>query len=347
MPGLKVALIKPPIKDHKFRGMGVYTDSLFKHLKKIPQLNINLLDYNDGVTDYDLVHYPYFDPFFLTLPLIKKKPVVVTVHDLIPLKFPEHFPKGIKGSLKWFRQKMSLKNADMIITDSIASQNDIAVLTGINISKIKVIYLGVDESFKVIDDKTKLERVKTEYRLPEKYILHVGDVNYNKNIPGLIKAFHKTIQKNDNLYLLLIGNGFVNNSAQLRELEELITELKLKRRIKRIGYIPREDLISFYNQAVAYLQISYAEGFGLPVLEAMACGCPVIASDISSLPELVSDAGLLVDPQNITGISKRIEDVYKEAELRKELCIKGLKNVKNFSWSKCAEMTVNVYRQLL
>lgn len=347
MLGLKVALIKPPIKDHKFRGTGIYTDSLFKHLKKIPQLSINLVDYNDDVTDYDLVHYPYFDPFFLTLPLIKKKPVVVTVHDLIPLKFSEHFPKGIKGSLKWLMQKMSLKSADMIITDSIASQEDIAALTGINNPKIKVIYLGVDESFKVIEDKIKLGRVKTKYRLPERYILHVGDINYNKNIPGLIKAFSKTNQKDNNLYLVLVGNGFVNYSPQLSELVELIEELKLDSRIIRIGYIPKGDLVGFYNQAVVYLQISYAEGFGLPVLEAMACGCPVIVSNVSSLPELVSDAGLLVDPQNIVGISECIEDVCKNAELRKELSIKGLKNVKNFCWNKCAEMTVNVYRQLL
>lgn len=344
---LKIALINPPLIGHKLRGTGTYTDELYKALKKENEVNVSLMDFSSVLSDVDIIHYPYFDPFFLTLPLINKRPTVVTVHDLIPLKFPEHFPKGIKGSLKWLRQKMSLNNADMIITDSHASQKDITAVTGIDLSRIKVIYLGVNESFRVIEDKKKLGRVKIKYRLPDDYILHVGDVNYNKNIPGLIKAFHETIQKHDNLYLVLVGNGFVNNSTQLTELAELINELKLSSRIIRIGYIPKEDLVGLYNQAVAYLQISYAEGFGLPVLEAMSCGCPVIVSNVSSLPEIVSDAGLFINPDSVKSMVEGLISMIANENLRKNFIDKGLIRAKFFSWKKCAQETVKVYRKVL
>ncbi len=347
MKELNIALINPPISGHKFRGTGTYGEELFKALKKIDQLQISQVNYGSNLKEFDVIHYPYFDPFFLTLPLIKEKPTVVTVHDLIPLKFPDYFPKGVKGEVKWLIQKLSLQGAKAVITDSIASQKDITKFTGIGKEKISVIYLGVRSEFKVIKEVKILEATRKKYGLPEKFLLHVGDVNYNKNIPGIIKAFSKVCQKYKDLYLVLVGNGFVEDSPQLHQLMNLISQFDLNDKVKRLGFIELSDLAGVYNLAYVYLQLSYAEGFGLPVLEAMACGCPVITSNTSSLPELVGETSLPIDPYNEEDIVKKVEIVLTNKEKRKDLKEKGLKRVKEFSWEKCAEETLEVYKSIL
>mgnify|MGYP001570429698 FL=1 len=117
MKQIKIALVDPPLSGHKLRGTGIYTLELYKALQKQKEVIVSLVDIKSDFSAFDIVHYPYFDPFFLTLPIIKKKPTVVTVHDLIPLKFPKYFPKGIRGEIKWRIQKFSLRDIQAIITD--------------------------------------------------------------------------------------------------------------------------------------------------------------------------------------------------------------------------------------
>lgn len=344
---MRIAFVNPPIAGHKYRGTGTYGEELFKSLKKIDSLEISQVNYGADLSAFDAVHYPYFDPFFLTLPLIKTKPTIVTAHDLIPFKFPQHFPRGIKGEIKWFIQKLSLGNAKTVITDSVASQNDIAKIAGIEKEKIKVINLGVRSEFKVLKATDFLEKVTSKYKLPGKFLLHVGDVNYNKNIPGIIKAFAKVSKKYSDLNLVLVGNGFVDNSIQLQETMNLISQLGIENKVNRLGYIELSDLVGVYNLAQVYLQVSFAEGFGLPVLESMASGCPVIAANTSSLPELTADAAILVDPNDEKAITKSIETLLADRIKRQVIIDAGLTKVKEFSWEKCAKQTLEVYKSVI
>lgn len=339
-------MVNPPISGHKFRGTGTYGEELFKALKKGNAVDISRVDYDNDLSGFDVVHYPYFDPFFLTLPVVKAKPTIVTVHDLIPFKFPEYFPRGIRGEIKWFIQKLSLGGTKAIITDSLASQKDIAKFTGIDEEKISVIYLGVRSEFKVLKSRDTLQKVRGKYKLPQNFLLHVGDINYNKNIPSIIKAFSKASQKYSDIFLVLVGNGFVGNSSQLQELMDLISQLGLTDKVRLLGFIDLSDLVGVYNLAQVYLQPSFAEGFGLPVLEAMACGCPTVVSNTSSLPEIVGNAVIQVNPYNIEEIASGIVKALNDDSLRRELIEKGIRQAKSFSWEKTAKETLRIYKSI-
>ncbi len=347
MKQIKIALVDPPLSGHKLRGTGIYTLELYKALQKQKEVIVSLVDIKSDFSAFDIVHYPYFDPFFLTLPIIKKKPTVVTVHDLIPLKFPKYFPKGIRGEIKWRIQKFSLRDSQAIITDSFASKKDIISYTGISENKINVAYLGVKEEFKLIKSQGILNDIRKKYNLPEKFVLYVGDVNYNKNIEGIIKAFLGVLDQITDINLVLVGKGFVDDTVQLRNAEKYIYQLGLEKKVKKLGFIALSDLVGVYNLAAVYLQPSFAEGFGLGVLEAMACGCPVVTSNTSSLPELVKDAAILVNPNDSLEISKSIIKFINDINIRNNFIERGLKRVKNFTWKKCAQETVKIYRNIL
>lgn len=345
---MKVALIHPPLSGHAKRGTGSYTQQLFEALKKRKDwLDVRLIQYTDNQDGFDLVHYPYFDPFFLTLPFIRNKPTVVTVHDLIPLKFPNEFPKGIKGTVKWMIQKLSLLSTSATVTDSYTSQKDILQFTWVPKDKIHVVRLAAGNEFRKVKEVRFLQSVRKKFKLQDDFILHVGDVNYNKNITGLIKAFlivHKQIPK---LQLVLVGKGFQQNSAQLGQLLKLVQDLRLQQCIRRLGYVTLKDLILLYNLARVYVQPSFAEGFGLPVLEAMACGCPVIASDTSSLSEIIGEAAIKINPYKEDELAAVIVGFYQDAKKQEEYKTKGLLQSKKFSWNKTAEQTIKVYNHIL
>lgn len=344
---IRVALVKPPLQKHQQRGTGIYTANLFETLSRISEVHVSLIEIGSDISGFDIIHYPYFDLFFLTLPILKKKITVVTVHDLIPLKYPKQFKVGMKGLVKWQIQKLSLKNSQAIITDSETSKRDIIEFTDIEEGKIFRIYLGVDKEFKVVNSKKNLTYIQSRYRLPENFLLYVGDVNYNKNIEGLIKSFKEAADLIPSLKLVLIGQGFKSGSAELSCLTDLINSLKLNDRIIRLGNIKKEDLISIYNLAKIYIQPSFYEGFGLPVLEAMACGCPVISADTSSLSEIVQDSALMINPYRSGSIRESIIRLYNDEEERRSLIEKGLDRIKSFSWEKCASETVSVYKKVI
>jgi len=215
---MKVAVDISPLKNaNRYRGVGIYTKQLVESFKSlnIPDFSFQIIE-DGGITkDYDLVHYPFFDLFFLTLPLKKEKPMVVTIHDTIPLVFPEHYPSGIKGSLKFQIQKFSLKKVKAVITDSENSKKDIFKYLNYSKEKIYVVPLAPSDIFKPIKSTMILHRIIVKYNLPERFVLYVGDVNYHKNILGLIKAFaklkaQKSKVKNtsQNLKLVLVGKAF-------------------------------------------------------------------------------------------------------------------------------------------
>ncbi len=343
----RIALIVPTLIGHKYRGTGVYTQNLFQELKKLSNIQVDLVTFKNNLKEFDLVHYPFFDPFFLTYPLFKTKPTVITIHDLIPLKFPQHFPRGILGEVKWQIQKLSVKSSSAIITDSNASNNDIEKIIGYKKTSVYTIPLGVSSDFSIIKSDDFKLKTKNKYSLPDHFILNVGDVNYNKNSEGLITAFNLIADKFKHLDLVLIGKGFIDPSSQLINLKSLINNFGLEDRIHRLANVSPVDLVAIYNLADIYIQPSFAEGFGLPILEAMSCGCPVIASNIDSHMEILGDAALTFNPNNIQDIVIAVEKLLTSDQLNKKFIVSGLIQAKKYTWKTTAQRTFDVYQRLI
>lgn len=340
---MKIAIITPEshLLQHRVRGTGFYIANLAKSLEQYDKDNEYISCFpNEIPKDIDIVHYPYFEPFFITLPLLKKKKLVVTIHDLIPFVFPKNFPRGIKGEIKWRIQKRLLKNADMIITDSNSSKNDIVKFAGVKDNKIKVIYLAASDKFK------KISEAKTKYKLPEKFVLYVGDVTWNKNLPNLVEAIKKI-----NLPLVLVGKALVDenfdrNNPWNSDLLRVYDLTKGDRNIIKLGFVSDDDLVNLYNKATVFLMPSLYEGFGLPILEAMACGCPVVTSKGGSIPEIAGEAAFYVNPYDVDDIANGIRRVFFDEKMIETLSKKGLEQAKKFSWEKTANETLKVYNSL-
>ncbi len=346
MKKIKVGFdVTPLYSGDKIRGIGFYTQRLLAELKKIKDVEIVELKNKDEreKASYDILHIPYFRPFFATLPWRKRHPWVVTVHDLIPLKYPQHYPPGWRGRLKWWRQKYLLRRADFIITDSFAAKYDISRLAGYPQDSIYVTYLAADARFRPLKNDKNLMEVRNKYHLPPKFVLYVGDVNWNKNIPALVEANRRV-----GLDLVIVGKQALAKNFDRHHLENqplvwLQRQAKKDKHLHLLGFVPTADLAALYNLATMYCQPSFDEGFGLPVVEAMASGCPVIASRRGSLPEVVKDAGLLVEP-DVSSLSQGMAMLLKDAGLRRQLVHRGRQRAQEFSWAKTAAATVSVYR---
>ncbi len=330
------------------RGSGIYAFQLYDSLLGLKDQNQYFLRHIPEHREANVVHFPYFDPFFLTLPLIKEVPTVVTVHDLIPIRFIKHYPPGLRGKIKWFWQNLSLKGAAAVITDSNSSKKDIIKLAKIPSEKVSVIYLAASQSFKKLTSGNWREKIMHRHNLPKKYLLYVGDINWNKNLPGLIKAFTKVKPKFPQFKLVLIGSAYTNNSLpEFQEIQQLISKYSLKSEVIFLNYVAENDLVAIYNLATLYIQPSFYEGFGLPVLEAMSCGCPVISSNQSSLPEIGDQAVTYFDPyQEEDDLAKKLTLTLSSPHKLRELSGKGLAQAKKFTWIKTAQETVKVYEKI-
>lgn len=347
---MNIAIDESPLKtghflQHRVRGTGFYIENLKKSLLRYyPKNKYTFFTRGENLPkDIDLVHYPHFEPFFLTLPLCKSYPTVVTVHDLTPLVFPKHFPAGIRGKIKWQIQRWSLRSAAAVITDSQSSKNDIVQYTGISDIKVHVVYLAAGEEFKKLEVRSKKLEVISKYNLPAKFVLYVGDATWNKNLPNLIRAIQKI-----NLTLVMAGKAtakqdFDRTNPWNYDLAAIEGLAKNDKRIIRLGFIPQEDLVMLYNAATVFAMPSIYEGFGLPVLEAMACGTPVVAAKGGSLAEVVGDAGLFVNPYDIDSITNGINEVFFTKKLQEKFSKKGLSQAGKFFWEKTAEQTTKVY----
>lgn len=348
---MNIAIITPKAHSlsHRVRGSGFYIKSLSKSLLKYDKDN-SYIFVSEGESipkSIDLIHYSYFEPFFLTLPFFKNKKSAVTVHDLIPLVFPDFFPKGIRGSIKWEMQKRLIQNMDRIITDSNSSKNDIVKFLGVKKDRIRVIYLATSEEFKKLNLKnSEVEKIKKKYDLPPKFALYVGDVTWNKNLPRLLSATRKI-----NITLVMVGSALANTkfdksnpwNQDLVRVHEMSEEDK---RIMKLGFVDKEDLVSLYNLATVFVMPSLYEGFGLPVLEAMSCGCPVVTSKEGSLKEVGEDAVYYVNPYDVNDIANGIGEVYFNPGLAKNFSDKGLAQAKKFNLKKFALETAKTYQSI-
>lgn len=335
---IKVYIDQQPLKSaHAIRGIGSYTRNLLDALRN--QKEVLLVESPEKA---DVIHYPYFDLFFNTLSSTRKTSIV-TIFDTIPLIYPKEFPTGIKGKLSFWSQKGKLKRVDSIITISETSKKDIIRFLDVMPSKIHVIYLAQGKEFKKVTNSVA-QVAASKYKLPSKFILYVGDVNYNKNVVGLIKAFACL---KSNINLVLVGKAFENDIAETREIFHLIEKLKIKDKVLIPGFVPGEDLVSIYNLATVYCQPSLYEGFGLPVLEAMASGCSVVALASQALIEIGQEAALFADPKEHQDLASKLDEVINNEELRDSLIKKGLSHSSKFGWEKVAEETIKVYNDSL
>lgn len=342
---IKVAVdITPLTSSHKIRGIGSYTENLIAELKS-KNWGIDLIYFSRGENvKADLVHFTYFDLFFHTLPIFKRSKTVVTIHDVIPLVFPDHFPRGARGSLNLFLQKLTLKNINAVITDSNNSRNDIEKYLSIDKSKIHVAHLAAAKAFKKIDNKKLISRVTIKYDLPRDFILFVGDLNWNKNILNLLEAVKISKKK-----IVLVGKSFLNtNLPEAKSVRDKISKLELKNEVIFTGFVKTEELAILYNTAKVTCLPSIYEGFGLPVIESMACATPVICSNNSSLTEVGGNAPIYCDPLNPKDIASKINLIFNlEPEKRVDLEKKSIEQASRFSWQKTAEETVKVYMSAL
>lgn len=263
--------------------------------------------------------------------------------------FPEHFPAGIKGNIKWQIQKKSLLGCQAIVTDSENSKKDIIKITGFPGDRIYVIYLAPSSKYKKLEMGTWNLEIKQKYHLPDIFVLYVGDVTWNKNLPKLLQAI-KTI----NIPLVMVGKALVEdnfdkNNRWNQDLIKVQEECRRNKKILRLGFVPEDDLAKIYNQAHVLTMPSLYEGFGLPVLEALACGCPVITSRNSSLKEISGESAIYIDPENIDNITSRISQILnlkRESDEYKKLQQAGMSWVAKFSWEKTAKETINIYNQV-
>lgn len=346
---MKVAIDSSPIENsesarHKVRGVGYYLKNLrLSLLRRYPKEDFVFFHDKKIPSGAEVVHFPYFDPFFLNTPSVKNLSAVITVHDLTPLVFPSNFPIGLKGKLKWQIQRHRLRHFKRIITDSRCSKNDIVRLVGIPKEKIEVVYLAAGDSFKKIDDKNVLEKVKSKYSLPDEFALYVGDATWNKNVVRLAHAIKKA-----NIPLVICGKAISDPDIDSlnpwnQDIVTFQNIIKNDKLFYPLGFISDEDLPVIYNLASVMIMPSLYEGFGLPVLEAMQCGLPVITSREGSLPEVVGEAAYFVDAYSDDSIAAGLKEVFYDSRLKQKLIKLGYKQAEKFSWDKTAKSTYEIY----
>jgi len=235
----------------------------------------------------------------------------------------------------------SLKKADRVITISESTKKEILNYTKKAKNKIKVIYMACDNNFKSINNNKKLIKIKNKYNLPDKFILFKGNITPRKNLTRIISAFDKILNQKNKFFLVLTADkkGWMN--------KDVLKLIKKHKKIKRLGHVRLNDMPALYNLAYLYLYPSLYEGFGIPILEAQACGCPVITSNISSMPEVAGKGAILINPYNVNEIAGAIKKVVKDKNLRKNIIKEGYKNVKKFSWKKCAQEILNICKEVV
>jgi len=286
----------------------------------------------------DLLHSPVY-----VSPLLAPCPTVVTIHDLSFIKLPGTFRAGNRSYLRLFT-RLSAQKAEKVIVVSENTKRDAALLLGIPLERMVVIPNGVDAAFRRVQDRALVAEFRRRRGLPSKFLLYVGTIEPRKNLTTLIRAFARLKERGNVDHALVIGGS---KGWMYEPVLGLAQDLGLSREILFPGFLSPEELPLWYNAADVFAYPSLYEGFGLPPLEAMACGTPVIASNASALPEVVGVAGVLVDPLDIEAWVAAMEELLLNPALRRSLGDAGLQRARRFTWQHSAQMTAQLYREII
>ena len=287
----------------------------------------------------------YFFPTSVLPLLYQPANSVITIHDVAFLFFPEYFSPALRYWLT-LATKIGLARAGKIITVSEATRQDVLTYYDVPPEKVVTIHHGVQSRFRQLDDtfKPAIEQTKRSYGIQQPYILCIGTLQRRKNIPRLLQAFYMLKQKYHIPHqLVLIGQRY--HDLPEHEISETIQRLTLNQDVIWPGYIGAEDMPLLLNGAELFVLPSLYEGFGMPLVEAMACGVPVACSNTSSLPEVVGDAGMLFDPDDVDSIASTLHQLVTQKRLLDALQHKGLQRAQKFSWDTCARKTLNVLEE--
>jgi glycosyltransferase involved in cell wall biosynthesis len=296
------------------------------------QVRIPLALLRERVT---LFHAPHY-----VLPPLVMCRSVVTIHDCIHLMFPQYLPSRFAFTYARKSIEMAARRATRVMTVSESSKRDILRFVDVPSDKIDVIYNAYDERFGVEPHEEDVVRVRERYQLHDEFVLYAGNVKPHKNLERLIEAFNLVRQRGlEHLKLVLIGDE-ISKYARLRR---AVHSHQLHKYVRFLGYVPEETLAVMYRLAGVFVFPSLYEGFGLPPLEAMASGTPVVTSNVSSLPEVAGDAAVLVDPYRPESIADGIERVLCDESLRRELRAKGLARARQFSWESSVRRVREIY----
>jgi glycosyltransferase involved in cell wall biosynthesis len=284
-----------------------------------------------------LLHSPDFIP-----PAFGYRRSVITVHDLNFLHYPQFLTVE---SHRYYNQQIewAVKRADHILADSYSTKADLISLLGVDSEKITVVHLAAGPTFHPLPDAV-IRRIAARYELAPGFLLHVGTLEPRKNLLGLFQAYRLLLDMGmtDAPLVLVGGRGWMHD-----EIFERAEALDLLRSVRFLHSVPDQDLPGLYNAAGVLAMPSFYEGFGLPALEAMSCGTPVVVSDRASLPEVVGEAGLLIDPEDSEELAHSLARVLAEQPLREGMRERGLAQAARFTWERTAQETLTVYRKVL
>jgi glycosyltransferase involved in cell wall biosynthesis len=302
----------------------------------------------------DLHHIP-----LNSVPLLMPKPYVVTIHDMSTLLFADQ--KGYRNNLRMFYLRRGLLRADRVLAVSSATRRDVETVLGIPPKRVQVVYNAPDPAFcqpgappaalpgeRQYGYPRQIQRVLDRYQIHYPFLLYVGRTNPQKNIPRLVEAFavlrgemRDHLLYND-LRLIIIGDEISKNPA----LRQAVIQGRVEDVVRFLGFVPIETLRAFYQAASAFVFPSLYEGFGLPPLEAMACGTPVVCSNVSSLPEVVGDAAMVVNPENVFDIARGMREILLDNDLRNGFIERGLQQLGRFSWERTAAQVLQAYEEI-
>ncbi len=284
----------------------------------------------------DLLHSLHY-----TMPLAFPGYKVVTFHDMTFFLFPQLHTLPKRYFFRFFIRTSS-RRAVALIADSENTRQDTISLVGVSPDNIFTVQLGVTPEFRPIRDNAILQQARQKYHLPDHFLLYVGTIEPRKNLSTLLKAFSTVADQMPDHRLVIVGpkGWMVDNIHQQTD------QLRISDKVYFTGYVERDDLPLIYNLAEVFIYPSAYEGFGLPVLEAMACGTPVISSNVSSMPEILGDAGVLIAPNDSQVLGQSLLDLINDPMERQRLSLKGLKRASTFTWERTAEKTIAVYRHV-
>jgi glycosyltransferase involved in cell wall biosynthesis len=320
---------------------------LYNLLKNIGNPGIRLRDnlrlYSGELIKTNIFHSPWL-PIPKAYTESQKARCVITVHDLIPVLFPDFFTEG---NVNQFKKNLGSITPDTwIICNSNSTRNDLLNYhKNLSPEKVYVTYWAASSMFHPVNDEVLLKQVLKKHGIPDSpYILTLATIEPRKNIAAVLHALRGLIlqEKVGDLNLVLVGT----KGWKYQEIIDFIeSSPELASRVFFTGYIDDTDLAAIYSGAMVFVYPSLYEGFGLPPLEAMQCGLPVICSNTSSLPEVLGNAGILFDPDDIDALADAILNIYSNNAIRKELALKSIVQAGKFSWKRCVDQTISVYKK--